>query len=364
MTRQFTTYIKEDECIGDSLVTLNSNFSALDVAIQSNAVSLRGLDKAFTRTVKALSADIIANTDSLSDEAEEQAAINADADAAAEDLESGLDDAAIELARINALVLENTGFRNKLINAQGLINQRRYVSGTNFITGDRYTLDRWKIVQINQALTFTRTRNVTTFAAPAGGIEQVIEGNNMESGYYVLNWSGNATARVNNVVRAKGVKFWLVGGRDCTVTFSNGTFALPQLEKSATIHKFEYRPIGIELDLCQRYYCKTYDLSVAPGTAELAGAIWAHTDEPTSPTIHNIGWSFPVSMRVRPECTAYSPETGAIDRVYIATAPKVDVIVGSIAKSTKRISYVNLASNLTPTQSRQFTVHYTADAEM
>ena len=364
MPRIFTKEIKEDECIGDSLETLNTNFSALDVAIQSNVSSLRGLDRAFTRTVKALSANDIANTESLTDEQEEQAAAIADAAAAAEDLQSGLNASAIELARINALVLESTGFRNKLINAQGLINQRRYVSGTNFITGDRYTLDRWKIVQINQALTFEIIKNVTTFTAPAGGIEQVIEGNNMESGYYVLNWNGNATARVNDIVRVKGVKFWLGGGRVCTVRFSNGTFALPQLQKTATIHEFEFRPFGIELDLCQRYYCKTYDLATTPGTTDLDGAIWSHSSEPTSPTIHNIGWSFPVSMRVRPECRAYSPDTGAIDRVYIASVPQLDIPVHSIARSTKRISYVNLVDNLRPTQTRQYSVHYTADAEI
>lgn len=365
MPRTFTKEIKEDECIGDSLETLNYNFSALDVAIQSNVSSLRGLDRAFTRTVDALSANDIANTESLTDEQEEQAAAIADAAATTEDLQSGLDAGAIELARINALVLEGTGFRNKLINAQGLINQRRYVSGTNFLTDNSYTLDRWKIVQINQALTFEIERNVTKFTAPAGGIEQVIEANNMESGYYVLNWKGTATARVNDIVRVKGVKFWLVGGRVCTVRFSNGDFRLPQLEKTTQIRQFEFRLFGAELDLCQRYYCKTYDLSTPPGTAGTTqGAIWAHSNEPTSPTIHNIGWSFPVSMRAKPECRAYSPDTGAVDRVYIATAPYVDIPVSSIARNTKRISYVNLANNLTPTQTRQFTVHYTADAEM
>lgn len=35
MPRQFTVEIDEDECIGDSLETLNTNFSALDVAVQS-----------------------------------------------------------------------------------------------------------------------------------------------------------------------------------------------------------------------------------------------------------------------------------------------------------------------------------------
>ena len=304
--------IEEDQCIGDSLVTLNYNFSALDVAVQNST-------QATSTTISELS----------------------------------------------ALALGSTGFRNKLINAQGLINQRRYVSGTNFTAGNGYTLDRWEIVQTGQALNFVVNvdTNDITFTAPAGGIQQVVEGNNIEGGTYVLYWEGTATARVNNVVKAKGQTFSLTGGNNCTVRFSNGTFRIPQLEKATVPHAFEYRPFGTELALCQRYFCKTYDLTTTPGTADEDGAIWAHSDEPTSPTIHNIGWSFPVSMRVKPVCRAYSPTTGAVNRVDIFD-PTGSVTVDSIARSTNRISYVTLTSNLTPTQMRQFSVHYTADAEI
>lgn len=312
MTRKFTKIIKEDECIGDSLVTLNSNFSALDVAVQNST-------QATNTTISELS----------------------------------------------TLAIGSTGFRNKLINAQGLINQRGYVSGTNLTTSSRYTLDRWEIVTLGQELVFSVNvpTNAVTFTAPAGGIQQVIEGVNIEGGTYVLNWAGSATARVNNIVRAKGETFTLVGRDNCTVRFSDGTFRTPQLEKATVPHAFEYRPFGTELALCQRYFCKTYDLTTTPGTADLDGAIWSHSDEPTSPTIHNIGWSFPVSMRVKPACRAYSPATGNINRVDTFD-PTVSVTVDSITRGTNRISYVNLASNLTPTQMRQFSVHYTADAEM
>ena len=306
--------IEEDQCIGDSLETLNYNFSALDVAVQNST-------QATSTTILALS----------------------------------------------ALALGSTGFRNKLINAQGLINQRGYVSGTNLTTSSRYTLDRWEIVTLGQELLFAIDNvntNAVRFTAPIGGIQQVIEGVNIEGGTYVLYWAGDATARVNNVVRAKGETFNLAGRDNCTVRFSDGNFRSPQLEKATVPHAFEYRPFGTELALCQRYFCKTYDLTTTPGTADADGAIWAHSNEPTSPTIHNIGWSFPVSMRVKPACRAYSPVTGAVNRVYISTAPKVDITVDSIERSTNRISYVNLANNLTPTQSRQFTVHYTADAEI
>jgi hypothetical protein len=163
----------------------------------------------------------------------------------------------------------NTTFRNKLINAQGLINQRVYVSGTATTAANQYTVDRWRVVTSGQNLAFSTTANAVTFTAPAGGVEQVVEGLNVESGTYVLNWSGTATAIVNGTARTKGETFSLTGGSNVTVRFSSGTFSLPQLEKGTSATPFEYRPFGSELALCQRYYEKSYNLNVAPGTAEV-----------------------------------------------------------------------------------------------
>jgi hypothetical protein len=44
-----------------------------------------------------------------------------------------------------------------------------------------------------------------------------------------------------------------------------------QLEKGSTATAFDYRPYGTELQLCQRYYEKTYAQGVAPGTASVVG---------------------------------------------------------------------------------------------
>ena len=251
--------------------------------------------------------------------------------------------------------------KNKLINAQGLINQRVYVSGTATPFANYYTLDRWKVVNLGQNLTFTTAQNVTTFTAPAGGVEQVIEEVNIESGTYVLYWDGTATATVNGTARLKGETFSLTGGTQCTVRFLAGTFSLPQLEKRDTPTSFEYRLFGTELNLCQRYFCKTYDLVTTPGTISSDGAIWTHTDEPIGPGIHNIGWDFPVNMRVKPSCRAYSPVTGTIDRVNIPG--EGDKVVDSIVNGYNRISYVELVTSLS-TLMRQITVHYTANAEI
>jgi hypothetical protein len=44
-----------------------------------------------------------------------------------------------------------------------------------------------------------------------------------------------------------------------------------QIEKGVTATSFDYRPIGTELQLCQRYFEKTYAQGVKPGTAGVVG---------------------------------------------------------------------------------------------
>jgi hypothetical protein len=161
------------------------------------------------------------------------------------------------------------GFRNVIINGNPTINQRGYVSGAATSGANQYTLDRWRVVTSGQNISFTDSANVRTVTAPAGGCEQVVEGASILSGTYTLNWTGTATATVGGIAVAKGGNVTLTGGTNATVRFSSGTFSLVQLEPGTVATPFEYRPFGIELMLCQRYYevgngdCVSYGASGA-----------------------------------------------------------------------------------------------------
>jgi hypothetical protein len=217
---------------------------------------------------------------------------------------------------LSAEVIGSFCFRNKLINAQGLINQRGYISGTATTQANQYTVDRWRVVTSGQNLVFSTSQNIVTFTAPAGGVEQVVEGLNVESGTYVLNWTGTATAAVNGTARTKGATFSLTGGSNVTVRFSSGTFSLPQLEKGNVSTAFEYRPIGTELALCQRYYSKSYPLEVPVGAISSDGIVnWRSTYNAANGDFNSV--EFKVTMRAKPQVSLYSPHAlNVINRWY------------------------------------------------
>jgi len=144
------------------------------------------------------------------------------------------------------------GFRNKLINAKGTINQRAYVSGTATTIANQYTLDMWKVVVSGQSLSFVTSGNAVNMTAPAGGVEQVIEGTNIEGGNYFLNWTGTATATVNGSAVTKGVAFSLPSNTNATIRFIGGTFLKPQLEIGG-VTPFDDRSIGFETAECTRH---------------------------------------------------------------------------------------------------------------
>ena len=78
-------------------------------------------------------------------------------------------------------------------------------------------------------------------------------------------WSGSTYVSVTgatSVVGTNGATFYITG---------------VQLEKGSTATSFDYRPYGTELQLCQRYFEKTWSQNTAVGTATESNVEWAGT---------------------------------------------------------------------------------------
>lgn len=104
-------------------------------------------------------------------------------------------------------------------------------------------------------------------------------------------------------------RYYTPTGATSVIGTLNATFYITgvQLEKGSTATSFDYRPYGTELALCQRYFEKSYNMSVAPGAASGGSGSLSIT------CCGNINRAFgnavfKVSKRADPTVTFYSTE--------------------------------------------------------
>ena len=76
-----------------------------------------------------------------------------------------------------------------------------------------------------------------------------------------------------------------------------------QIEVGDTATSFEHRSFGDELARCQRYYCKSYNHDVAPGTNTMVGSKWGRNYSADSRSANVAVVNFPVTMRDTPTVT-------------------------------------------------------------
>lgn len=79
-----------------------------------------------------------------------------------------------------------------------------------------------------------------------------------------------------------------------------------QLEKGTIATPFEFRPFTVELQLCQRYFCTSYDYGLSPGSVSMNGRIGTYS--PDTSTMWMM--TFPVAMRATATMIAYAGNTG------------------------------------------------------
>ena len=165
-----------------------------------------------------------------------------------------------------------------------------------------------------------------------------------------------------------GANLYGATGATSLITTNGATFYITgvQLEVGTVATPFEHRSYGQELALCQRYYCKSYNDGVNPGTDTAVGikGIRNYSSDPRSdhPTI----CQFPVTMRAAPSVTFYE-KAGTIDRFSTGSASYGDFTGTSTIASTSGHGMTGLGGislNNAPAANTFAYYHFTATAEL
>ena len=156
------------------------------------------------------------------------------------------------------------------------------------------------------------------------------------------------------------------------VTLINNTAATwqvtgVQLEVGNAATEFERRPFGQELALCQRYYQKTYNIGVVPGTGSLLGSeffeVYTGVAASTAGNV-NKGFRFAGAMRDVPSVVLYSDNSGTANAIYVgADRTGVTATSGRISVSGWRGISVDATSAQVISNGVATSLHWTASAE-
>lgn len=176
----------------------------------------------------------------------------------------------------------------------------------------------------------------------------------------VTNWSLTApiSGACNNIITL----YWTEAAVAQNVTLDMA-WGLVEADASAEVYPYETRHPQQELALCQRYFEKSYDLAVSPGTAISAGAL---TNVANAGGVVVIPCRFAVRKRVIPAMAYFSPYNGTSGVLSSGTSnftAATQTVASLGSTSTLSEHGVNVqASGL----SSGFigAAHFTADAEL
>jgi hypothetical protein len=165
-------------------------------------------------------------------------------------------------------------------------------------------------------------------------------------------YSGNAGAWASGDYRTA------TGATTAMATTSGATFSITgvQLEAGPVATQFEYRQIGQELALCQRYYELSYAPGVTPGTG--LAQCWASSITTVNASSQGNGWAFKVTKRATPTTVFYNAVSGASGYSY-RVSDAASVATTDSYTGPNGIGYINVPGN-----ANGYYYHFTATAEL
>ena len=172
-------------------------------------------------------------------------------------------------------------------------------------------------------------------------------GTDFQGGSYQTSWGSltNANRNVSNLgVGSANNDYYQITG--------------VQLEVGSNATAFEHRILGDELIRCQRYYEKSYDIDVAPGTANQDGTFHWQSNG-ASASIASFPARFTVRKRAEPTITVYNPTNGSSGGLRCNNGTNQAAQAYGVGQTG-----FNFRTTGGATTNNRYVGHYTAEAEL
>lgn len=263
------------------------------------------------------------------------------------------------------------GLKNLLINGAFNINQRVFAGGA--LAAGIYGHDRWKA----DAGGANYSVSGDTVTLTSGTLVQVIESPGLANQPVTISVE-DPTATLNiNIEGITGSITTGSGRRSFSLTIPGGStgnitvkltgptvsFKRIQLEVGSFATTYETRLLVFETALCQRYYEKSYNQTVAPGTLTNTGLTQFYLSGlPSNLRRGGAMTFFRVQKRTAAAVTLYSPTTGATGVVRSFTSG-VDVAASAGTAGAESFAATTSADFPIATECN-FGYQWTADAEI
>ena len=135
-----------------------------------------------------------------------------------------------------------------------------------------------------------------------------------------------------------------------------------QLEIGSIATDFEHRAFAEELELCQRYYAKTFPYVTAPAqNAGVAGAMACVASGTVGGRAIQLIWQRSVLMRTDPTITTYDPSATNAN-IRNVDAPGDETVAVEAGESDDRSTVIGASSTVADLERHR--IHATADAEL
>jgi hypothetical protein len=259
-----------------------------------------------------------------------------------------------------------------LVNCGIPINQRGFAGGA--ISAGYYGYDRWKAGAGGCNLTINPSTGV--FSHVSGAIVQIVESPIMAWGQPLTFSVENPSSAINVSVGGTtgtipagtgriGVTLTPSGSGNMSVQISasSATYSRPKLERGNSATPFKPIHISSEIEICKRYFEKSYNYEVTPGTVSTVStrrATLATSYLLSCPTI-----VFSVLKRASPTVLVYAPTNGVVNN-YSEYDPSGTLVAGRPASiaNVGQTSFDFLNPNGTGVVGNTASIHFTAESEL